>query len=270
VTFNWNVEKNWAALEGDGSQANLVSAVVTQYLPAIIYAITREVKDDLVKQQLLSLWTTKNITFTIEPANFKMPEGSLHCWSGYNGIRIVDGNLDMYMTPSTFWCNLAHMENAKFSELLANASGALPLSVRQQIRDTKDRRDAVCARIAKAVGVDAVTWNVEADSAAIVARKDKDYVYDVEPALQYIEALAELVEKKCADDMVKEAVADVFKSKTVGLKIVDNLDKLTGQQMHSSYNGVQFADGGLYAVTTPGNWWTNVSQVADFDIVSLF
>jgi len=70
--------------------------------------------------------------------------------------------------------------------------------------------------------------------------------------------------------MVKEAVADVFKNKTVGVRVVDAMDKVSGLKIHSSYNGVQFDEGNIYVITTPNYWWTNVSQVEQFDIVSLF
>jgi hypothetical protein len=270
VTFNWSVEQNWKALEGDGSQANLVSAVVEQYLPAVIYALTRELKDELVKEKFLSLWTTKNITFTIEKQDYKEPEKNVHVWGGYNGLRLKDGALDIYLWPSTFWTNVGHVENFKFSDLLKNAAGDLPLAIKQQIRDTQAQRDAACERIAKAVGVDKVTWNINSDAANIIKRGDKDYEFDVSPAIQYIEALAYVLEKKCADEMVKEAVADVFKNKVVGVKVVDDLSKVSGLKIHSSYNGIQFDEGGIYVITVPNYWWCNVSQVENFDIISLF
>lgn len=193
-------------------------------------------------------------------------------WNGYNGMRLTDGTLEIYVYPSTFWTRVRDLEMTDFAVLLANAPGSLPLALRKQIRDTKAARVALEARIAKATGVDEVKWDVERDAIAILARGDPKYKFTVGPAIQYMEALAGLFEKRCTDGLVKQAVTDTFTAKAVGLKVIDNMEVVKGEQeMHTSYNGIQFTKSGeIFVFTTPEYWHTNVSQLSNFDIISLF
>jgi len=277
VTFNWNVEAAWTALTGSSSQENLPSAATT-YLKSAREGMERECKDDLNKAELVRLWTTKNVTFTVEPESFvgaDYVKTNVGSWNGYNGIRIVNGDFDIFTKFDRFWANTDNVWQEKYENTFSNATeaGKLSLLVRKELRDEEPRIKAVKERLAKALGLDAVQWNIVADGLAISARKDlrDDYKFSAYLAISYMEALATCLERQAADDMVKEAVVDAFGKKTVSLKVYDSMDGVKGLETHSSYNGIQFLDGEIIVFTPPNNWACNIDQVGyEHDIVKLF
>jgi hypothetical protein len=156
----------------------------------------------------------------------------------------------------------------QIAELLNNVPGGLPLSVQVKIRDTKADRETQLARAAKALGLDALTCDIDADYAQILAAAPAKA--DVGAYNQYLKALAICFERKCAaDEMVREAVVDVMSAKKVSVRVPD-MKAVSGLKMDNGYNGIQFDGGVVTVITTAGNYWTNVSQVEQFDIVKLF
>ena len=123
-----------------------------------------------MKAAFLAEFTTGVITFTIVDDAFEAAKGSLFTWNLYNGLRLVEGRLELYTKKPVFWSNVKYVEQIKLSELLANRAGALPLPVMIQIRDDTAKRTAVLERIAKALGLDQVTWDIEADAAEVCCR----------------------------------------------------------------------------------------------------
>ena len=149
-----------------------------------------------------------------------------------------------------------------------SADAKLNLAQKKAIRDTGDAQKAILAKIQAATGVEA-KWDIEADALEIVKQGSKEFEFEVAPLIQYMEALANLLEKQCADDMVKEAVADAMSAKAISFKIVPDLDAVKGGK-NKGYNGITFDGGVITVFTTPNYWWTNVGHIENFDLVSFF
>jgi len=238
----------------------------------------RECKDALNKAELVRLWTTKNVTFTVEPESFvgaDYVKTNVGSWNGYNGIRIVNGDFDIVTKVDRFWSNTDHVWQEKYEVAFNNATvaGTLPLVLRKELRDEAGRIEAVQKRLGKSLGLDTVKWDIVADGLAVSARKDlrDDYKFSAYLAIQYMEALATCLEKQAADEMVREAVVDAFSTKTVSLKVYDTVQGVKGLETHSSYNGIQFLEGQIIVFTPAANWACNVDQVGyEHDIVKLF
>lgn len=268
VKFEYNVEAAYAAMDGHKDQDKLPNVVIEKYLPAAIEALNRAWKEDLVSAAFLKAFTAKHITFTIVPADFVVDKASPAIWNGYNGLRMEEGRLDIFIKKSTFWTNTDKLWQIKLAEVLDPIpTGGLPLSVQVKIRETKADRDTQLARAAKALGLDALTCDVDADYAQILATAEKP---NVDAYTQYLKAIATCFEKKAADDMVKEAVVDAMKEKKISVRVVPDMKAVSGLKMDNGYNGVQFDGGVVTVLTTPKNYWTNVSKAEQFDLVKLF
>ena len=139
-------------------------------------SLKRGLSDDLVKKAFVGQLTTGVITFTVVDQAFEAPKGSLFTWNKSNGLRFVDGKLDLYTKKDRFWY-VDYVRQIKLTELLANLPGPLPLSILLQIRDDAARRTAVVERIAKALGLDQVTWDIEADAAEVRSLEQCDIAH---------------------------------------------------------------------------------------------
>lgn len=231
-----------------------------------------------IKATLASVWTTKNITFTVEPESF---DGDAYCsnkshigaWSGYCGARFVNGNLDIFTKKDRFYPNIDGVYQQMYTKILANATktGDLSLELRLELIKSADEIKECCERIAKAIGVDTIKWDIEADAKAILARGDLEYTFDFYLALLYMNGLASTLEFQLTEALLKEAVADAVSAKTVSLKIYDSLVRLKGLETHTPYNGIQFVDGGIVVFTPLNNWAHNADDVAHtHKLISLF
>jgi hypothetical protein len=146
----------------------------------------------------------------------------------------------------------------------------LPLKTRQALRDSAEECRALAARVSAATGVEGVQWPIEADVRLVLAHDGQPLESVVNALKAYIEALAELLEGKCKDELVRECVAEsLSQSKTVGVRLVADLEAVIGQQVHSLYNGVQFDRTGLFIITTPAQWYVNCSDVRNLDIAAV-
>ena len=93
VTQNWDVLKTYTALAGVERQAIVVDAIQGEYLQQLTYGIANVCEDALSKEELLKVWTTKNINFAIEKKGYETDPKKkeiCHQESG-NGIRISAG-----------------------------------------------------------------------------------------------------------------------------------------------------------------------------------
>jgi hypothetical protein len=274
-TVDLQLEKNWAALEGNSYQASLVDAFGA-YFKSFREGLSREMQDAMTKADFLKQWTTKKFTFTVEPESFvgaDYAKDKVAAWSGYNGLRFVNGDLDLFTKTDRFYSNVDYVFQIKYEDLLKNVKDDLPLVLRKDLRDDAERIEKVKARIAAAVGVDKVEWDIVEDAKAILGNPKvrADYAFSTNLALQYMDNLAYCLEKKCADDMVKEAIADAFSAKKISLKCYDDLNGLKGLETHSSYNGIQFLDGQIIVFARSDNWACNIDQVSyEHDLVKLF
>lgn len=264
-------EAAWRALEGHSDQPDLPRAILESYMPALVDCLKRGLSDELVKKAFVSQLTTGLVTFTIVDEKFEAPKGSLSTWNSYNGLRFLDGKLDLYTKKDRFWSNVNYVEQIKLSELLANQPGdALPLAIRLAIRDEGAKRAAVLDKIAKCLGLDQVAWDIEADAAEFIkALPEKTDSFCA--LLQYIEALAECLVKKCGDELVKEAVVDAFSAKRVQFRVVAAMKKLSsGTKVCDLYNGIWIDKGIITVVTEPARFFCNVYQIENLDIISMF
>lgn len=269
VSFSYDIDAAWAAMEGHKDQAKLPNVVIESYLPKAVGAIVRAWKDDIVSAAFLNAFTAKKITLTIVPADHVEPKTANASWNGYNGLRLIDGALDIYFKKSGFWTNVNNLENIKLAEVMCNLpGGGLPLAILVKIRDGKADREAMLARCAKALGIDALTCDVEADFTQILAAAPAKA--DINAYNLYLKALAGCLERKCADDMVKEAVLGVMGSKKVSLRVVADMKAVSGLKIDNLYNGIQFDGGVLTMITTEKNFFCNVPKIEQLDIITLF
>lgn len=258
-------------MEGHNDQAKLPTVVIEKYLPAAVEALSRAFKDQMVADAFLAAFTAKQITFTVEPDSFVEDKTAPAFWNGSNGLRLIDGKLDIFIKKSSFWVNTNSLEQVKIDTVLANlpkAAGALPLDVQVKLRDTKVVRDAEVARAAKALGIDALTYDAEADYSQILAAAPAKA--DVGAYTQYFKALATLFERQAKDEMVKEAIVDALSAKKVSVRVVADMKAVTGLKMDNGYNGVQIDGGVITVITTAGDYWTNVSKLEQLDLIKLF
>jgi hypothetical protein len=99
-----------------------------------VEALNRAWKDDIVKEAFLKAFTAKHITFSIVPADFVVDKAALAVWNGYNGLRMEEGRLDIFIKKSTFWTNTNQLEQIKVRE-----NRATVLSGRREQREERAR-----------------------------------------------------------------------------------------------------------------------------------
>jgi hypothetical protein len=69
-----------------------------------------------VKDAFLKAFTAHHITFSIVPADFVVDKAALAVWNGYNGLRMEEGRLDIFIKKSTFWTNTNQLEQIEVRE----------------------------------------------------------------------------------------------------------------------------------------------------------
>lgn len=271
VKYEINYEAAWPMMEGSDRQAQLPLAVVDYYFKGLIALLKRDLADELVKKAFLSQFTSGIITFSIVDEKYEAPAGSLSTWNRYNGLRFQDGKLDLFTKQDRFFSNVDYIETeTKLVQLLENLPGDLPLAITILIRDETVAREAALAKIAKATGVDKVTWNVVADFQDFVKVKPDRVKDSPQALLQYIQGLANLIERECKDDLVKEAIVDAFSAKQVAIRCVPSMKAVAGLKMDNMYTGVQINDGVITALTEPSRWYANLDYIEQHQLVNLF
>jgi hypothetical protein len=226
VTNNWSIEAAYAALKGHADAGAVAGAWIGNYIEGMVECFKRDVKGDaMTLETLLSVWTTRNITFTVVPKDHVFDD-KMVAGSNYSKWRITpNGDLDIAVPFNCFYCNVHCLYTEfKMADLLAKVKvpGSLPLSVRKGIVDTAAQQKAVTDRITAATGVP-TTWDLTEDATLMISHPQ--YAKLREPfhcdyLIEYMESVAKLLEIQCADEMVKDAVADVFKGK-VGFRLIE-------------------------------------------------
>lgn len=127
--------------------------------------------------------------------------------------------------------------------------GPLTVAARKNIKDKSALRDKHLARIQKATGVDyevEVDW---ADWTAALKHKGSYAQDNVGTTVygEYLDALAENIEKLCKDDMCKEALVEATGKKTIHFRIIPQ-DQLGN--INSKCHSVKFSEDGTMIVAT--------------------
>lgn len=271
VKYEFDWPTLWTALEGNSNQARIPMAVIEYYMKGLINLLKKSLSDDLVKKAFVSQFTTGVITFSIVDEKYSAPEKELATWNLYNGLRFVNGKLDFITKEGRFFSNVDYIETeTKLVDLLANVPGELPLAITILIRDETAQREAVLARIAKATGVDRVTWDTDADYKDFVKMLPERVKNSPQALLQYITGLAVCIERECKDDMVKEAIVDAFGAKKVSIRCVPSMKAVSGLKMDDMYTGVQIDGGVITAMSEPSRWYSNLDHIERHQLVNLF
>jgi hypothetical protein len=190
----------------------------------------------------------------------------------YGGCDVQDGKLRLLFVESNLGTNIDYccQEDSLTKALNAAPSNGAPLSyvVRTAIRTDYDPKiGAVRAQIASLLGKpeDAVTLNpnFEASFAKLTASAGSSSVRDdwqtnlADFTFRYFDALAYQLKtlQVGEDELVREGVLEAVSTNEYAFRLVDALK-------YDSYCECDVEDGVLYLQCTPGNFGTNIDNVA--------
>jgi hypothetical protein len=236
ITFECDYAACYAALvQGSKDQ---IADVVDAYLKEWLYYNKKYLEDELVKKWWLRDWTSKKIVFRIaKPKAF----------DGYARQVFEGGVLYWETKPDTYYCNVSEIGNMPIG-----FTGNLALARNE--RDNEEKRVQNLERIAKASKVPQCTLEIVDKDKVLVVCKDRGYedrlgevIYD-----WYLTALAENVEKLCADDMAQEAFAEKWTTHKIIFRI--------NEKHPGSYVNVMFENGNLIIEVKASDMATNVSN----------
>jgi hypothetical protein len=115
VTFNWDMEGAHAALAGSENKRNIGSGgqdtfyetCINEWLTFLVEGLTSAFKDDMVKEEVNALWTTKNIALLVvgddDFKTIKSAKGVIVPQYPSWCMRMHEGNLQLITTPEQ-WC----------------------------------------------------------------------------------------------------------------------------------------------------------------------
>ena len=289
VTFNFDLDATYAALDGSSYQARIIPFSL-MYLENAIKAVEKAYKDSLVKADFASAWTTHNIKLVILPSAKALEElkaDKTTVGSSYFRLRLVDGELQVVTDKEYFASNLADIGYLDLTPLASHAashsaanpgstSEELPLEIRKQLRDSLPKVDASLAAIRKLKGLEDATFDAEAAThACYAALKHKDAgatAFGPEAFPQYLDALCALLVKQWKDDMVSEALLEEWKAPhTIEMQPETDLEKEQGGKMvkDGRYNAIKLEGGKLIMAQGKGMWRTNLGNIQGIDIVKM-
>jgi len=246
--------------------------IANAYLDNLAKNLTDCLKDDMLKEEFLSVASAKKISIRLVPEwkddKTKQDFGG----NGYNGFQFENGILYMQTCASKWWTNVQEIGNAKDGVSMLKVLSrchtppkTLPLHLRQAVRATDAKRAEFTQKCGAALGI---PLTLEFDPLAfyegVSDHPDKDRF--PEASCTYIKNLSENLEKTCKDDMVKEALVDAIKSKKLKFQFVKGTFPDAKKYGGDSYIGLSFENGDLSIVIPSKNFWCNMSNIGQIKI----
>ena len=287
VTYNFDLDATYAALEGSSYQARFVPLSL-QYLENAIKAVDKAYKDALVKADFDSAWTTHNVALVILPSAKALEElkaDKTTVGSSYFRLRLLNGELQVLTDKAYFASNLSdigHLDLTPIASHAASQSSApgssaeeLPLEIRKKLRDTQPKVDASLAAIRKLKGLEDASFDAEAMAHVcyplLKDGKTPATTFGPEAFPQYLDALCALLTKQWKDDMVSEALLEEWKAPhKIELQPEVDLEKEQGKIVkEGKYNAIKLEGGKLIMVQGKGMWRSNMSNIQGIDIVKM-
>jgi hypothetical protein len=238
------------------------------YLENIAKQITTLCADAMVKEEINRVATAHQIGIRIHKAAFTNEEKANWGNNSYIGVAIENGILWIIVPPTSWWTNVSELANVKGISLLSHlarchtAPGTLPIPIRQALRETDAKRDAAVKAVGTALGVEMkLDWNPFAVWTDLADHKDRDQLPHA--SVRYIEGLAANFATACKDDMIKEAVLEVTKNKTLKFKVVKGSFSADDKKKYGndSYIGLSFEGGDIVIVIPSSNFWCNMDNI---------
>jgi len=216
------------------------------YLQYLAESLTKLCADEVSKTALNQKWTSNKIFFETD---LKAPT--------YQNVNFPGGDLRMSCKPDNIWTNISYLGDDIRDQLTSEFSGVtLSLKSVQNIKEYEEKAQVHLAAIGAAVGRSGPVTFVVEDIKGVDAQLTKNgYNNRVGEVIweAYLSQIASKLTSLCKDDMVKEAIGDIFKNNLI-FKLEAKTDK---------YQNCKFADGNLVMFCKPDNIWTNISQLGD-------
>lgn len=251
VDVNWPVFAELTVKKGYHERVGDI--MYNWYLKAIAGRVTTFCKDPIQKEAFNEAFGSKKqiVFFLAEEKHEKRR-------SSYHYTLCNDGVFEAHIVASNFTSNCDQLGD----DLADSTSNEGPLSVttRKNISDTSEARAGFVGRINKASGCQfeyEVDWVSIADSAT--ARGYEGRSGDC--VNWYLKAVAENVEKVCADEMGKEAFAETCEKQNIFIKAVPQTE------IGDAYTTCTFADGVLVVSIGKDRFSTNAASCGS-DIMS--
>jgi len=111
IKFECNYSELYKSIPGFGFEA------VCQYVEYFAKCVAKYCADDMIKEAVVEAWTDKKFTLVYtDMTGLKYASGDMN--SKYNGVRFVDGHMEILVHTGCWWTNTWYLENSDFSILL--------------------------------------------------------------------------------------------------------------------------------------------------------
>jgi len=274
VTIEVNNESLQTLLtEANHSKKDSFTGPVSQYLDSLAQQIAVIAKDLMVKEELARVMPAKKVVFVLRKEDLPADEPGRSNFGGssYTGFEFKDGALNVVVPVKNFWSNIGDVADPKTVSLLkvlsrtTTLASTLPLHIRVALRDTEAKRNDAVKKISAALGLDMIfDFDALAVYAGLSEHKDKDRM--PEAIVRYLDGLNENLTKTCKDDMVKEALLEVVKSKKLKFAVVKGAFADNKKYGGDNYIGLSFENGDLTVVIPSDNFWCNLDNIKTLKI----
>jgi len=240
-----NIKAVDAQLNKNGYNNRIGEVFYDAYLRQLAETLTKLCENEEAKTSLNRKWVSNKIYFELDGKT-----------EGYQQVTFPGGDLRMACKPDNIWTNISYLGNDIEDQLVSDIHGVqLSLKSAQNIREYETKAADLLAKIGTALGRGAPTFVVEDLKGVDEALNKNGYNNRVGEVIwgAYLEQISSKLTSLCADDMVKEAIADSFKNNLV-FKLEPKCE---------GYQNCKFKDGNLVMFCTPGNVWTNISYLGE-------
>ena len=289
VTYRYDMDAAYAHLEGSSYQPRIVP-VAFNYLEQLIAAVNKAYKDDMVKQALDDAWTTHNIALKVLPTDKEFDEVKADkstVGSSYFRLRLHEGELQVVTSQKWFNSNVTDIARVDLTPLASHASATsaaatpgaaeeLPLEVRKRMRDVQPKVDESLAHIRQLKGLEDASFDVEATTRrcypAMKHVTTQSIAFSPDAFPLYLDQLHALLAKQWKDDMVSEALLDEWKAPhSIELMPEVDIEKEQGAKIvkDGKYNALKLEGGKLLLLQGKGMWKTNLTHIANLDVVKI-
>jgi len=234
-----------AQLKKNGYENRIGEIFFANYLQNLSDYLTKFCADEHAKAALNQKWLSNKILFELDQ---KAPT--------YQSVNFPGGDLRLSCKPDNIWTNISYLGEDIPDQLTSEYNGVvLSLKSAQNVREYEEKSQSHLERIGTALGRGKPSYTVtdlkQIDAALTkngYANRVGEVIYEA-----YVSQIADKLTSLCADDMVKEAIADSFKNNLV-FKLEPKCE---------GYQNCKFADGNLVMFCKPDNIWTNLSSLGD-------
>jgi len=235
-----------AQLKKNGYE-NRVGEIQSTYLENLASFLTTMCGDDTAKTALNQKWTSNKIFFEMDA---KSPT--------YQNVNFPGGDMRLYCKPDNIWTNISTLGADIPGQLTSEYTGVtLSLKSVQNIREYEQKSTDYLQAIATAIGRKTPVAFVVEDLKGIDEQLNKNgYNNRVGEVLweAYLNQISSKLTSLCADDMVKDAIAEKFTNNLV-FKCDPKCEGYQNCKFDAGNNLVMFCK--------PTNIWTNISYLGE-------